>query len=63
MARVFQSPIGNLPQHHGSSPHQKLALLSSLQQLHAEIWVATIEASAARIEVIDVIARVSWLDS
>jgi len=43
------------------SPHHKLALLSSMQQLHAEVWVATIEASFARIEIIDVIARVSRL--
>ena len=67
VARVFQSPLKNLPpnftppqQFH--SPAQKLALLSSVQQLHAEVWVATIEASCVRIEIIDVIARVKKLN-
>ena len=66
VARVFQSPIKNLPPNFNPtrlSNSQQKALLSNMQQLHAEVWVATIEASIARIEIIDVIARVSLVDS
>ncbi len=35
-----------------------MKLLAGLQQLHAEVWVATSEASLTYIEIIDVLAKV-----
>ena len=35
-----------------------MKLLAGVQQLHAEVWVATCEDSASHIEIIDVLAKV-----
>ena len=59
IARVFQSPMKIL------SPKRKLSLNNRRKEvvmhsdMHAEIWVATIEDSHVNIEIIDVLARVS----
>ncbi len=62
VARVFQSPMKgkslNLKNH---TPQQQVALLSSVQQLHVEVWTATVEGPAVRIEIIDIIARVGYV--
>ena len=41
-----------------SRSHPTAKLLAGIQQLHAEVWVSTTEASSAYIEIIDVIAKV-----
>ena len=62
VARIFQSPMKgpplNLKNH---TPQQQVALLSSVQQLHVEVWTASVEGPSVRIEIIDVIARVSMV--
>lgn len=65
LGRIYLSPVDELPSHmspprpramrrHSASPYS----LPTLQQTHAEVWVATCEASVAYIEIVDVLSKV-----